>query len=148
MYIVFDPGSCNAAWHGCHDGICCRGHEFHSGNWCNISPYLQPLPEDILGCSNLYEVLTPVKGYYTATKYDISNGEVLSVVICVEPGDRIAASSFASKSENMGSVNGIRVTYLLGTQIVSSLSAGEVYNSYTTNGYITVPDGVDTVCIP
>ena len=74
-----------------------------------------------------------MKGYYTATKYDISNGEVLSVVICVEPGDRIAASSFASKSENMGSVNGIRLTYLLGTQIVSSLSAGEVYSSYTFN---------------
>jgi len=78
-----------------------------------ISPYLQQLPEDFSGCSNLYGLLTPVKGYYTATKYDTSNGQVLSVVIPVEPGDRIAASSFGAKAENMGSVNGIRVTYLL-----------------------------------
>ncbi len=112
------------------------------------NPYLQPLPENISGCSNLYDLLTPVKGYYTATKYDTSNGEVLSVVIPVEPGDRIAASSFGPVSENMGSVNGIRVTYLLGEEIVSSLSAGAVYNAYTNTGYITVPEGVDAVSIP
>ena len=117
-------------------------------NNATVSPYLQELPNDLIGCVNLYDVLTPVKGYYTATKYDTSNGEVLSVVIPVEPGDRIASSSFASKSENMGSVNGIRVTYLLGDKIVSSLSAGSVYNTYTTMGYITVPDGVDAVCVP
>lgn len=117
-------------------------------NNTTVSPYLQQLPNDLIGCTNVYDVLTPVKGYYTATKYDTSNGEVLSVVIPVEPGDRIAASSFASKSENMGSVNGIRVTYLLGNKIVSSMTAGSVYTAYTTTGYITVPDGVDTVCIP
>ena len=114
----------------------------------SASPYLQQLPEEILGCTNLYDVLTPVKGYYTATKYDTTNGEVLSVVIPVEPGDRIAAGSFGSKAENMGAVDGIRVTYLLGDKIVSSLSAGEVYTAYTADGYITVPDGVDTVCVP
>ena len=112
------------------------------------STYLQQLPENISGCSNLYDILTPVKGYYTATKYDTGNGAVLSVVIPVEPGDRIAASSFASASENMGSVNGIRVTYLMGDQIVTSVSAGDVYDAYTKNGYITVPEGVDAVCIP
>ena len=112
------------------------------------SEYLQQLPENISGCTNLYESLSPVKGYYTATKYDTSNGAVLSVVIPVEAGDRIAASSFGSVSENMGAVNGIRVTYLLGDEIVTSLSAGEVYNGYTSNGYITVPDGVDSVCVP
>ena len=117
-------------------------------NNATVSSYLQELPNDLIGCVNLYDVLTPVKGYYTATKYDTSNGEVLSVVIPVEPGDRIASSSFASKPENMGSVNGIRVTYLLGDKIVSSLSAGSVYNTYTTRGYITVPDGVDAVCVP
>lgn len=121
---------------------------FAAENNATVSPYLQQLPNDLIGCTNLYDVLTPVKGYYTATKYDTSNGEVLSVVIPVEPGDRIASSSFASKSENMGSVNGIRVTYLLGDKIVSSLSAGSVYNTYTTKGYITVPDGVDAVSIP
>ena len=117
-------------------------------NNTTVCPYLQQLPNDLIGCTNVYDVLTPVKGYYTATKYDTSNGEVLSVVIPVEPGDRIASSSFASKAENMGSVNGIRVTYLLGNKIVSSLSAGSVYNTYTTTGYITVPDGVNAVCIP
>ena len=112
------------------------------------SPYLQQLPEDITGCINLYNILTPTKGYYTATQYDTSNGAVLSVVIPVEPGDRIAASSFGPVSENKGSVNGIRVTYLLGDQIVTSLSAGDVYDGYMENGYITVPEDVDAVCVP
>ena len=127
--------------HTYENGIC-------TGCGATVSPYLQRLPENILGCTDLYDVLTPVKGYYTATKYDTSNGEVLSVVIPVEPGDRIAASSFASKAENMGSVDGIRVTYLLGDKIVTSLSAGDVYNAYMADGYITVPAGVDTVSIP
>jgi len=133
-------------WEGGHshtyeNGIC-------TGCGATVSPYLQQLPENIIGCTNLYDSLAPVKGYYTATKYDTSNGNVLSVVIPVEPGDRIAASSFGAVSENMGSVDGIRVTYLLGNEIVSSLSAGDVYSGYTTNGYITVPDGVDAVCVP
>lgn len=127
--------------HTYEDGICTECS-------ATVSPYLQQLPENIVGCTNLYNSLAPVKGYYTATKYDTSNGAVLSVVIPVEPGDRIAASSFGPISENMGSVNGIRVTYLLGDKIVTSLSAGEVYNRYTNNGYITVPDGVDAVCVP
>ena len=131
----------DAVGHTYENGIC-------TGCDATVSPYLQQLPENMFGCTDLYDVLTPVKGYYTATKYDTGNGAVLSVVIPVESGDRISASSFAAKSENMGSVDGIRVTYLLGDQIATSVSAGEVYSGYTTNGYITVPDGVDAVCIP
>ncbi len=127
--------------HTYENGVC-------TGCGTTVSPYLQQLPENIFGCTNLYDSLVPVKGYYTATKYDTSNGAVLSVVIPVEPGDRIAASSFGAVSENMGSVNGIRVTYLLGDKIITSLAAGDVYNAYTKNGYITVPDGVDAVCVP
>lgn len=132
------------------ESVCDHTYENGSCIGCGktVSPYLQQLPENVIGCTNLYDVLPPVKGYYTATKYDTSNGEVLSVVIPVEPGDRIAASSFASKAQNMGSVDGIRVTYLLGDQIVTSLSAGDVYSAYTADGYITVPEGVDTVSIP
>ena len=127
-------------------------HQYQSGI-CGVcgakaDPYLQQLPKDILGCSNLYDLLTPTKGYYTATKYDASNGAVLSVVIPVEPGDRISASSFGPKSQNMGSVDGIRMTYLLDGVIVLSLSAGDVYNAYMRDGYITVPEGVNMVCIP
>ena len=124
-------------------GICPNCGVFVGG-----SPYLQLLPDTFFSCENLYTKLNPVKGYYTATKYDTSNGDVISVVIPVEPGDRIAASSFGSVSENMGTVNGIRVTYLKGDTIVTSVSANVVYDTYTKNGYITVPDGVDAVCIP
>ena len=129
-----------------------NGHKYQTGicGVCGVKadPYLQQLPENILGCSNLYDLLIPTKGYYTATKYDTSNGSVLSVVIPVEPGDRITASSFGPKSQNMGSVNGIRVTYLLDGVIVLSLSASDVYNAYMRDGYITVPEGVNMVCIP
>ena len=130
----------------------CRKHTYVNGicTVCGtiVSPYFQHLPNNITGCTNLYNSLVPVKGYYTATKYDTSNGAVLSVVIPVETGDRIAASSFGSVADNMGSVNGIRVTYLLGDKIVTSLSPMDVYNEYTNNGYIIVPDGVDAVCVP
>ena len=137
----------------CGAGVSIKcSHTYQNGTCtacgATASQYLQPLPETMVGCTNLHDVLAPVKGYYTATKYDTSNGAVLSVVIPVEPGDRIAASSFGTVSENMGSVNGIRVTYLLGDQIVTSLSADEVHNGYKTDGYITVPDGVDAVCVP
>ena len=127
--------------HNYKNGIC-------TGCGATTSPYLQQLPDNITGCSNLYDILTPTKGYYTATKYDTSNGAVLSVVIPVEPGDRIAASSFGPMSENMGSADGVRVTYLLDGTIVESLSAGTVYTTYTNDGYITVPEGVNTVSIP
>ena len=127
-------------------------HSYENGT-CAVcgtttSPYLQQLPENITGCSNLYNILTPAKGYYTATKYDTSNGAVLSVVIPVEPGDRIAASSFGSVAENMGSVDGIRVTYLLDGTIVESLSASSVHTTYTQDGYLTVPTGVNMVSVP
>ena len=127
--------------HSYENGVC-------TGCGATTSPYLQQLPDNITGCSNLYDILTPTKGYYTATKYDTSNGAVLSVVIPVEPGDRIAASSFGPVSENMGSVDGIRVTYLLDGAIVESLSASTVYTTYTQNGYLTVPEGVNMVSVP
>lgn len=128
------------------------GHSYENGI-CTVcsakaSPYFQQLPDNITGCSNLYSILTPEKGYYTATKYDTSNGAVLSVVIPVEPGDRIAASSFGPVSENMGSVDGIRVTYLLDGTIVESLSPSSVYTAYTKDGYLIVPAGVNMVSIP
>ena len=127
--------------HSYENGVC-------SGCGSTTSPYLQELPENITGCSNLYKILTPTKGYYTATKYDTSNGAVLSVVIPVEPGDRIAASSFGPVTENMGSVDGIRVTYLLDGTIIESVSASSVYTTYTQDGYLTVPAGVNMVSIP
>ena len=134
------------------DEVAATGHSYANGI-CTVcgekaSPYLQQLPENIIGCTNLYDLLTPVKGYYTATKYDTTNGDVLSVVIPVESGDRISASSFGSVSENMGSANGIRVTYLLDGVIVESLSASSVYTAYTQDGYLTVPEGVNMVCVP
>ncbi len=144
---------CSLVLEGCQE-IPKADHNYENNICANCglsnggSPYLQPLPADFLGCENLYTKLTPVKGYYTATKYLEDYLSVVSVVIPVESGDRIAASSFGPVSENMGSVNGIRVTYLLGDKIVTSLSAGDVYNGFTKNGYITVPDGVDAVCIP
>ena len=51
------------------------------GTRSTASPYLQQLPDSFTGCSNLYNLLAPVKGYYTSSKYDTSNGNVLSVVI-------------------------------------------------------------------
>ena len=69
------------------------------------------------------------------------------ILITTVKGDKIRANSFGSSTTNghPGNVNGIRITYLLDGEIVSTLSTADVYNEYTANGYVTVPDGVDEV---
>lgn len=116
----------------------------NDGNSTNT--HLQTLPENLTAYTNLYTALTPELGYYTDSEYGYAtnNGNnVISITIPVQEGDHISANSFGFSLGH----NGIRCTMLYDGQIVSSLSPAEVYSSYTTNGYVEIPSGVDSVNI-
>ena len=96
------------------------------------------------------EEFTLKKAYDENGKLSIIEGIDESIVIPVIPGDHIKASSFGSKDSNgsEGTTDGVFITYLNNNTIVSRKSAEEVYEEFSTNGYLTVPDGVDAVNVP
>ena len=112
--------------------------------------HAQQLPTNITSTTNLYTALTPKVGYFTATEYDNISAtgiKTRSIVIPVVPGDKIQSSSFNDTTPPTGGQAGIRVTYLKDNTIVSSLSPVEVNTEYKANQYLTIPAGVNAVCI-
>lgn len=107
------------------------------------------LPAGTTSATNLWTALTPEAKYYDATGTYTNYNSVSSVVFPVKPGDKITASSFGTTKESGGtSHTGIRITYLLDNTVVSSLAADAVSSEYKSNGYVTVPSGVNAVNIP
>lgn len=107
------------------------------------------LPAGITSATNLWTALTPEAKYYDSTGTYTSYNSVSSVVFPVKPGDKITASSFGTTKESNGtSHTGIRITYLLDNTVVNSLTANTVASEYKSNGYVTVPSGVNAVNIP
>ena len=107
------------------------------------------LPAGITSATNLWTALTPEAKYYDSTGTYTSYNSVSSVVFPVKPGDKITASSFGTTKESNGtSHTGIRITYLLDNTVVNSLTADTVASEYKSNGYVTVPSGVNAVNIP
>lgn len=76
---------------------------------------------------------------------NLQSTKIVSMLVNVEPEDMIVANSFMATPANGGDENGIRVTYLLDDTIFESLSPSEVYTEYSTNGYLTVPEGVNKI---
>lgn len=110
--------------------------------------YAQSLPTGTTTESNLWSVLTPEKKYYDASGNYVAYQKVASIIFPVLEGDKITASSFGTSLNGSSSTNGIRVTYLLDNDVVSSMTASECYSEYITNGYLTVPANVNAVCVP
>ena len=112
--------------------------------------HAQALPESLTSETNLYTTLTPEVGYFNQTEWlnEVVGYEVVSITIPVVPGDKIKSSSFDSSNPLQPTSKGIRVTYLNDNTIVKSLTAAETYDEYSTNGYLTIPEGVNTICIP
>lgn len=122
--------------------------EINGGNTTNT--HLQALPENMTSSTNLYTALTPELGYYSDSGYVYAenNGKsIISVTIPVQEGDHISANSFGISAPAGVNKSGIRCTMLNDGEIVSSLSPSEVYSSYTTNGYVEIPSGVNSVNI-
>lgn len=107
------------------------------------------LPTGTTSATNLWTALTPEAKYYDSTGTYTTYNSVSSVVFPVKPGDKITASSFGTTKESNGvSHTGIRITYLLDNTVVTSLTADTVASEYKSNGYVTVPSGVNAVNIP
>ena len=115
----------------------------------SLGEKLQQLPEEVCAGTNLWTKLTHDKEYYTASGWGVhSSGKVYSVTFPVSAGDRIYANSFRKGGENGTTTNGIRVTYFGAEGMLKSLTPTEVYNEYTKNGWLTVPEGANAVNVP
>lgn len=106
------------------------------------NPYAQPLPNNWDSSTNLYEELEYEKGYFDENGEYVKTGDIISVTIPVLPSDRINSNSFGRTYNE-----GIRVTFFYDSNMVESLSPGKVYEEYSKNGYLTVPDNVNCVCV-
>lgn len=109
--------------------------------------HLQPLPSNLTSTTNLFKELKPAYEYYDGTNWS-SNIGVYSITIQVSEEDKIYATSFERAGTNGGGRNGIRVTYFSDDKAISSLGPDEVYKEFSSSGYLTVPSGVNAVCIP
>lgn len=95
--------------------------------------------------NNLYDSSAIDSKYYDQNGNYVSLNNVVSMIVDIEPGSAFVANSFKSSTQNNGSGNGIRVTYLLDGVIVSTLSPSEVYTLCDENGCLIVPEGVNQV---
>lgn len=111
--------------------------------------HAQSLPSGTTSATNLWNALTPEAKYYDANKSYVSYQKVSSIVFPVLAGDKLTATSFGTTNNGSGgTATGIRITYLLDDTVVKSMTASEVSSEYKSNGYLTVPSGVNAVCIP
>jgi hypothetical protein len=111
--------------------------------------HAQSLPSGTTSTTNLWNALTPEAMYYDANKKYVSYQKVSSIVFPVLAGDKLTATSFGTTNNGSGATaTGIRISYLLDDSVVKSMAASEVSSEYKSNGYVTVPSGVNAVCIP
>lgn len=111
--------------------------------------YVQEIPLATMVYNNLYKVLEPQDSYYNSSgNYIVETPVLPSIVIPVLAGDKIYSNSFGDGSWLDEPRQGIRITYLYDDTVIQSVAPADVYAEYTENGYITVPEGVNTACIP
>ncbi|MBO5221165.1 MAG: leucine-rich repeat protein [Clostridia bacterium] len=113
--------------------------------------HLSELPKEICCGLNLWNVLPHDSYFYsTGTNWGIhSSGNVYSVTIPVNPGERIFATAFGKAVENgHATANGIRVTFFSEYGVAKTLAPAECYSEFTANGgYLTAPEGTTAVNI-
>ena len=115
----------------------------------SANEHIQEIPLAATALNNLYKAIGPQDGYYNTEGQWIVETPVLpSIVIPVAYHDAIYANSFG-EGDWLGSARqGIRVTYLYDNEIVKSMSPAEVYEEYSQQGHLLIPEGVNTVCVP
>ena len=117
----------------------------------HYTEHLSELPEDICCGLNLWSVLPHDPYFYSnGTQWGIhSSGNVYSVTIPVNPGERIFATAFGKAGENGHTTsNGIRVTFFSEYGVARTLAPAECYAEFTANGgYLVAPEGTSAVNI-
>ena len=118
----------------------------------HFADHLSLLPADICSSINLWEILEHDPYYYCDGKYwgTSQSGEVTSITIPVNPGDKIYASSFGAAGTNGNdSINGIRVTYFNVYGVQKTTSTDATYAEFAYNGgYLIAPEGAVAINIP
>ena len=108
--------------------------------------HLQQLPEAVCAGTNLWTALQPENLYYTTSGWGIdATGKVHSVTIPIHPGDRLWATSFQASGTNGGGGNGIRITWFDEYNVIKSMSPNQTYAEFSSNGYLTAPEGAAAV---
>ena len=111
--------------------------------------YLQQLPQSLCAGVNLWEVLQPINLYYTSSGWGTnSTGLVYSVTIPISSGDRLWATSFQEAGLNLGTGNGIRVTWFDADGVLLSMGPNATYAEFSEKGYLEAPEGAVAVNIP
>ena len=111
--------------------------------------YVQEIPLAAMVYNNLYKVLEPQDSYYNSSGNYIEETPILpSIVIPVLAGDKIYSNSFGDGSWLDEPRQGIRITYLCDNEVIQSVAPADIYTEFMENGYITVPAGINAVCIP
>ena len=111
----------------------------------DLASHMQTMPEEYCKDTNLWAVLEHDPYYFASgTRWSIySSGEVPSVTIPVEPGDKIFATSFGKAVENgHATSNGIRVTFFGEYGVVKTMDPAGTYKEFSANGgYLIAPEG-------
>ena len=106
--------------------------------------HVQQLPENLCPGVNLWTALEPETGYFKETEWVSSYA---SVTIPVTSGDRLCSAAFGAVDYNGATYYGSRVTYFGEDGTVLSVGPAQVYEEFTANGFLTVPDGVCVINI-
>lgn len=121
----------------------------------NTHAVINEIPNSVTSTTNIYETYLShgyPNEYCVNDSYEWNNNgnvSLVSVTIPVIPGDYISANSFKDKTQNgSGTTDGVRVSFLNDSGLVSSMSDSEVYNTYSDKGYIIVPDNVTAINVP
>ncbi|MBQ4547402.1 MAG: hypothetical protein IJA17_09650 [Oscillospiraceae bacterium] len=111
--------------------------------------HLSTLPEKVCSGLNLWNVLPHDEYYFeTGTNWGKhSSGNVYSVTIPVEAGERIFATSFGKAVENgHASSNGIRTTFFSAYGVAKTMTPAECYAEFSKNGgYLVAPEGATAI---
>ncbi len=117
-----------------------------------FAEHLSTLPENLCCGVNLWNALDHDKYFYSSgTNWGIhSSGNVYSVTIPVQPGDKIFATAFGKVGENgHATTSGIRCTFFGEYAVVKTLDPGGTYAEFSKNGgYLIVPEGAVAMNIP
>ena len=110
----------------------------------DLEAHYSDLPEKVCSGLNLWNVLAHDKYYFAnGTNWAVySSGDVCSVTIPVNPGDRIFATAFGKAGKNGHTTsNGIRVTFFSAYGVAKTLAPAECYAEFSANGgYLVAPE--------
>lgn len=116
----------------------------------NLSDHLAELPDSVCCDTNLWAALEHDEEYFAnGINWGVhSTGKVYSVTIPVSAGDQIYASAFGAAGTNGSSSNGIRCTFFDAYGVAKTMAPAETYAEFSTNGYLTAPEGAVAVNVP